>query len=159
MKKNGCLKIFLIVFSILVIILIYRKIQVRKHTEIIKKQDLELLKQNSQIEQKPIIDEKILSKNFEVIEVDTKENLRLKNVNALLKIKIRNEKEAKKICTEIRNHYVGYSCNINLFDDINALHKSFEYPLEDKDRRIVAKHFIAMSTFDAPKVVMMFPYK
>ncbi len=103
-------------------------------------------------------DEYLVTNKFEVISNETRLN-NLKNINVLLKSSGKSKKDMEDIIKEIRIHYTPYRININIFDDIKALEKADIYPLEGDDEKIVAKHFIAMSSFDAPEVIWMYPNK
>ncbi|WP_027384636.1 hypothetical protein [Epilithonimonas caeni] len=153
MKKNGCLKIFIILFSIIIIWYLYKRHQVSKHNERVRIEDAELMKDA------PDINEKLKTEKFEVLELDLNPQIMLRNINVLLKVKVNNKEEAKKIFDEIRGFYTGFKCNINLYDNRDALYKGFEYPLEGENKKFVAKHLIASSFFDSSETVMMFPYK
>ncbi|MCL1666963.1 hypothetical protein M2T82_02690 [Elizabethkingia ursingii] len=103
-------------------------------------------------------DEYLMTNKFEVVSNETRLN-NLKNISVLLKSSKKSKKDIEDIIKEIRIYYIPYRININIFDDINALKKADIYPLEGNDKKFVAKHFIAMSSFDAPEVIWMYPNK
>ncbi|HAY3551377.1 hypothetical protein KRE47_10785 [Elizabethkingia meningoseptica] len=103
-------------------------------------------------------DEYLKTDKFEVMSVETRVN-NLKNIKVLLKTNQKSEKHIETIVKEIRAFYAPYKANINVFDTIEGMEKADIYPLKGSDRSVVAKHFIAMSSFDAPEVVWMYPIK
>ncbi len=49
--------------------------------------------------------------------------------------------------------------NLRLYDDKNILDLIGKYPLYGNDQYRLANHLIAMSTFDAPNDIWMYPDK
>ena len=51
------------------------------------------------------------------------------------------------------------SCTINIYDTKNIKNLIGKYPLKNAEYINFADHFVASSTYDAPKLVSFYPYQ
>jgi hypothetical protein len=65
----------------------------------------------------------------------------------------------KTFVEQFKENYCNRASNIYLLDDEIAYPPIKKYPLEGGDYITVADHFVAMVTFDADNVVLMYPYQ
>ena len=109
-------------------------------------------------ERKPIFQERLDLNMFEILE----ENKSKVVDNYYIYIKSENidKNQLHKFIYSFRKYYCDREkSNIYIIDNKDIYPLIKKYPLEKNEYLFVADHFIAMSTFDAPKVISIYPFQ
>lgn len=88
----------------------------------------------------------------------TTENNASKNYHILLDISNLTKEDIKSFVYQFREKKCS-SCTINIYDTKNIKSLIGKYPLKNAEYIKFADHFVASSTFDAPKLVSFYPYQ
>jgi predicted transcriptional regulator len=92
--------------------------------------------------------------NYEII--GEKHNMNVNNYHILYKGENKDENSILTFVHEFRR-YLTKPSNISIYDDICVKEFMYDYPITGNNELLLAKHWIAFSTFDAPDVVYMYP--
>lgn len=103
------------------------------------------------------IDDKLPLDLFEVLKTD--HNYTVENFHILYKGFLKDEATLQRFSSNFREQYSTKEANIFIYDDKNILDLIGKYPLYGNDQYRLANHLIAMSTFDAPNDIWMYPDK
>lgn len=101
--------------------------------------------------------EKLDTSTFEILL--TKHNATVDNFYVLIKFKDFDEKKIRTFISKFRKEYATQNANINLYDSKKIEPLINKYPLEKVEYLEVADHFVALTTFDLPEVVMWYPFQ
>ena len=88
----------------------------------------------------------------------TTENKVSKNYHILLDISNLSKEDIKSFVYQFREKNCS-SCTINIYDTKNIKNLIGKYPLKNAEYINFADHFVASSTYDAPKLVSFYPYQ
>lgn len=81
------------------------------------------------------------------------------NYHVLLKENITNKDSVKVFVDKFRAQWCVKGCNVYIYDSKDILLLIDKYPLEGNEYVKFADHLVASSPFDAPSVIMWYPYK
>jgi hypothetical protein len=101
--------------------------------------------------------EKLDPETYEIIKTDHKSTVH--NYHLLIKYPNFDKEYIFDFIAKFRNEYCTKNCNIMVYDTKSILHLIDKYPLEGKEYIELADHFVAMSSFDAPKLKSWYPYQ
>jgi hypothetical protein len=108
-------------------------------------------------ENKRLIEDRLFPSLYEILRVDHIHAV--ENFHVLYKGSEVKEDFLKKFITKFREEYATKQSNVNLYDSIDIIDLIGEYPLQGKNRALMAEHWIASSTFDVPDFIFMYPDK
>lgn len=104
-----------------------------------------------------IIENRLLPSQYEILKIDHKHAV--ENFHVLYKgAKIKKEL-LERFVSKFREEYATKQSNVNLYDSKDIVDLIEVYPLQDAKRALMALHWIAMSTFEAPESILMYPDK
>lgn len=108
-------------------------------------------------ENKRTIQKKMDSDVFEI--VSTSHNPKVENFNVFYKGRNIDQDSLSLFFDSFREKFATKGCNISLFDDKSVISLIDKNPLNKREELEVAKHFVAMSSFDSPNSIFWYPYK
>jgi len=73
--------------------------------------------------------------------------------------KDKSEKALKEFIRLFRAEKTSGDANISLYDDLSVAHLTTKFPLEPAEYLTVADHYIAISDFNAPDAILLYPYQ
>lgn len=106
-------------------------------------------------ENKPL--EKLAKSDYEIIKTD--HNSSVQNFYVLIKYSKFDKESVYEFIKKFRNDNCSRDCNIYVYDSKSILSLVDKYPIEGSDYISLADHFVAMSTFDAPKYKSWYPFQ
>jgi len=115
------------------------------------------LKRKLVYENRRIIKKKIDPTVYEILR--TNHSPKVENFDVLYKREEIDNESLNYFFESFRENHATKDCNIRLFDDKSVLLLIDKEKLEGKDYIKVADHFIAISTFDSPKILWWYPYQ
>lgn len=92
--------------------------------------------------------------NIEILRAERK--LMLDSLTILYNSDAKDRQSLEALIKEIRKG-LSRPTNIDLVDDVKSGIILNKYPITDKERKYLGKHWLAMSTFDAPDYFMYYP--
>lgn len=101
--------------------------------------------------------EKLETSVYEIIK--TKQNATVKNYYVLIKYSAFDKDKVREFIEKFRNEFCSNSSNVYIYDTKSISSLIDKYPLEKKEYLLVADHFVAMSSFDAPSAIGWYPYQ
>jgi len=108
-------------------------------------------------ENKRHIKDRLSSLDYKIMK--TTHNPTVENFHVLLLSPIREKSYLEHFVKKFREEYATKQSNILLYDDEKIYDLIGKYPLYGKDEKLFADHLIAMSTFDVPDYIWMYPDK
>lgn len=109
-------------------------------------------------EHKRSIENKLQPTQYEILKID--HNHAVENFHVLYNdLSSIREESLKNFISKFREEYATKQSNVNLYDSKDVKDLIGKYPLYGSDRAFMAQHWIAMSSFDAPDFVFMYPDK
>jgi len=108
-------------------------------------------------ENKPERIGRLESSDYEILRTE-KKKLAV-NYYVLIKLAEFDKDRVHEFILKFRNQHCTSDCSIFVYDTKSILPLIDKYPLENAEYVTVADHFIAISTFDAPKLKSWYPYQ
>ena len=108
-------------------------------------------------ENKRKIEDKLHTDLFEILKTD--HNHAVENFHILYKEAKIDEDELRRFSSKFREQYITKQANVYIYDDRDILDLIGKYPLYGDDQYRFANHLVAMSTFDTPNKIWMYPHK
>jgi len=90
--------------------------------------------------------------------IGTKHNSNVENYHILYKGMNKDKNSIIEFVSGFRSVHPK-PLNISIYDDRCVETFMYDYPIKDENQKLLAKHWLAFSSFDAPDVVWMYPEK
>lgn len=101
--------------------------------------------------------ERFAPSEYKVLKIEKKASVT--NYYVLIKSEDFNKDRIKEFISGFRKEQCESNCNIHLYDTKEFIHLVSKNSLADSEYLAIADHYIAMSTFDAPELVWMYPFQ
>ncbi len=91
--------------------------------------------------------------------LNTKHNESVQNFRVLIKTNKFDKDSISELINLFRKQNCEMNCNINVYDSKIIIPYLDKYPLDKKEYLLLADHFVASSTFDAPELTSWYPFQ